>query len=327
MENNKILLETKNLTTLFKYRGKELKAVNNISLTIEKKEMVGLVGESSCGKSMTAYSIINLVPHPGEIVNGEVIFKGINLLNLKDEEMRKIRGKEISLIYQDPLSSLNPAFNIFWHLNEIIEAHVKNKSKKEKYDLIIETLRKVGIPEPEKKIFQYPHQFSGGMRQRVVISMALILKPSLIIADEPTTALDVTTQKEIFNLIENLRENAGISFLIISHDLYLIAERCDRIYVMYAGQIVEMASAQELFKNPLHPYTKGLLNSIPKLTYSEEYLKTIKGEIPSLMNLPEGCFFRNRCDLADIDCSEPQDLRFVNGRLIRCCKIQGINYG
>ena len=321
MENKNIVLETRQLTTAFKYGGRELKAVNNVSLYIEKKEMVGLVGESSCGKSMTAYSIINLVPHPGEIINGEVIFKNLNLLNRKSNEIRKIRGKEISLIYQDPLSSLNPGFNIFWHLNEIIDAHLKNITKKEKYNLIIETLRKVGIPDPEKKVLQYPHQFSGGMRQRVVISMALILKPSLIIADEPTTALDVTTQREIFNLIEDLKETSGISFLVISHDLYLIAERCDRIYVMYAGQIVEMATAQELFKKPLHPYTKGLLNSIPKLSYSDEQLKAIKGEIPSLMNLPKGCYFKNRCDFADIECDKVQELRFVDGRLIRCCKI------
>ncbi len=321
MEDKNNVLETIQLTTVFSYEGKKLEAVNNVSLCVGEKEMVGIVGESGCGKSMTAFSILNLVPYPGEIVNGEVIFKGLNLLKLKEEEIRKIRGKEISIVYQDPLSSLNPGFNIYWHLNEVINAHFKKINKKEKDEMIVEVLREVGIPDPEKRVFQYPHQFSGGMRQRVAISMAIILKPSLIIADEPTTALDVTTQKEIFDLIEDLRETFGISFLVISHDLYLIAERCDRVYVMYAGQIVEMANAQELFKTPLHPYTKGLLNSVPKLTYSEEPLKPIKGEVPNLMNLPNGCFFKNRCDYANTECNEPQDLRTIDGRLCRCCKI------
>lgn len=323
-KDNKKILVLKNVTTEFEFNDKKLIAVNDVSLFVDKKEIVGIVGESGCGKSMTAFSILGIIPHPGNMIRGSVIFKGQKLTNMNHKQLRKFRGAGISLIFQDPLSSLNPSFNIYWHLNEVLKAHKPNLTKKEKYNLIIDSLKKVEIPQPEEKVFQYPHQFSGGMRQRIVIAMALILNPSLIIADEPTTALDVTTQKEIFNLIEKLKEDLSISFIIISHDLYLIGERCDRIYVMYAGQIVESGKSINIFDKPLHPYTYGLLASIPKLDGNDKELFTIEGEVQNLVDLPSGCFFSNRCKLAEEVCfNTKQVLETVeNGRMVRCWKVK-----
>jgi peptide/nickel transport system ATP-binding protein/oligopeptide transport system ATP-binding protein len=326
-ENNKKILELKHVTTRFRFGGKELIAVNDVSMVVYEKEIVGLVGESGCGKSMTAFSILGIVPLPGEIIRGEIYFKGKNILKLGYKEMRKIRGGGISLIYQDPLSSLNPSFNIYWHLNEILKAHKPGLKRREKFELVINSLKKVGIVNPEEKIFQYPHQFSGGMRQRVVIAMSLLLNPSLIIADEPTTSLDVTTQKEIFNLIEKLKEELSISFIVISHDLYLIGERCDRIYVMYSGEIVESGYSHDIFDKPLHPYTAGLFESIPKLDLVSEELGTIKGEVQNLMDLADECFFSSRCKYADAICrSKRPVLENVNGyRMVRCWKARNLN--
>lgn len=325
-KEDKNILEVRNLTTKFRFGEKVLIAVNDVSIEINEKEIVGIVGESGCGKSMTAFSVLGIVPHPGEANSRGIIFKGRNLLKKSHKQMRKIRGCGISLVYQDPLSSLNPSFNIYWHLDEVLKAHRPNLTKKEKYHLIIDSLKKVRILNPEEKVLQYPHQFSGGMRQRVVLAMALILNSSLVIADEPTTALDVTTQKEIFNLIEKLKEELSISFIIISHDLYLIGERCDRVYVMYSGQIVESGSSIDIFNDPFHPYTKGLLDSIPKLdpNIDEHELDTIKGEVQNLIDLPKGCFFSNRCKLADEVCkSTRQELKKVGkGRMVRCWKVK-----
>jgi oligopeptide/dipeptide ABC transporter ATP-binding protein len=318
------ILELHHVTTKFRLGEKELIAVNDVSLEIREQEIVGIVGESGCGKSMTAFSILGIVPHPGEIVGGEILFQGQNLLKMPHRQMRMMRGHKISLVYQDPLSSLNPSFTIYWHLNEVLKAHNPRLSKKEKYEMIIESLKKVRIPNPEGKVWQYPHQFSGGMRQRVVIAMALILNPSLIIADEPTTALDVTTQKEIFNLIEKLKEELSVSFIVISHDLHLIGERCDRIYVMYSGQIVESGSSLAIFDHPLHPYTIGLLNSIPELGSNIQELTTIEGEVQNLTDLPQGCFFSPRCNGADQVCKTTrQELEPIeNGRMVRCWKVK-----
>ena len=323
-DKSRALLKVNNLTTKFFFSGKELVAVNNVDLRIDRKEIVGLVGESGCGKSMTAFSILRIVPHPGQIVSGEVLFENNDLLKLRGKEIRKVRGNRISLVYQDPLSSLNPSFNIYWQLSEVIRAHKPHLGKKEKYDAIIDVLNKVGIPDPEKKVFQFPHQYSGGMRQRVVIAMAIILGSSLVIADEPTTALDVTTQRELFDLNEILKEELGISFIVISHDLYLIAERCDRIYVMYSGEIVESGSSEDIFNDPLHPYTQGLLRAIPGLAPDIDKLGTIDGEVQDLMNLPVGCFFQNRCELADEECRRNrQVLREVRpNRYVRCHKVK-----
>jgi peptide/nickel transport system ATP-binding protein len=316
------ILEMRNVTTKFRFGEKELVAVNDVSLSVDRREIVGIVGESGCGKSMTAFSILGIVPHPGEVAGGEILFKGVNLLGAKERKLRKLRGSGISLVCQDPLSSLNPSFNIYWHLNEVLKAHEGRMPRKEKERLILSALKRVGIPSPEEKVNQYPHQFSGGMRQRVVISMALILNPALIIADEPTTALDVTTQKEIFNLIEKLKEELLLSFIVISHDLYLIGERCDRIYVMYSGQIVESGMSVDIFDKPLHPYTMGLLNSIPKLQPGVRELETIEGEVQNLLELPRACFFAGRCRFADGRCrSTLQVLEEIEkGRMARCWK-------
>ena len=317
------LLDIKDLTVEFKFGGKTLTAVNNVSLYIKKGEMIGIVGESGCGKSMTAYSIINLIPHPGKITNGSVYFNNSDVLKLNNKELLKFRGSKVSLVYQDTLSSLNPSFNIYWHLSEVMKAHESYIPRKPRLDKIIEALKSVGIPEANKKVFYYPHQLSGGMRQRVVIAMAMLMKVPLIIEDEPTTALDVTIQKEIFDLNTRLKEEFGTSFMIISHDLYLIAERCDLIYVMYSGEIVESGHSEEIFNNPLHPYTIGLLKSIPGLSPSIKKLETITGEVQDLMNLPKGCFFGSRCKLVENKCFEKrQILREINsGRYARCWKI------
>ncbi len=316
------LLSLENVTTRFRFEHTTLTAVNRVSLRVDRGEIVGLVGESGCGKSMTAFSILGIVPHPGVVEEGRILFEGTDLRALSEAQMRRFRGARIALVYQDPLSSLNPSFTIFWHLHEVIRAHRPGVPRRERDALIINALKKVGIPDPEHKVRQYPHQFSGGMRQRVVIAMALVLNPSLIIADEPTTALDVTTQKGIFDLIESLREDLGLSFVIISHDLYLIGERCDRIYVMYSGQVVEGGKSDQIFSEPLHPYTRGLMQSIPSVNSGRERLPTIPGEVQNLMDLPRGCFFSSRCGAVEGRClSEPQDLLPTHdGRVVRCWK-------
>ena len=326
MAEKERLLTVENLTTEFELRDKKLVAVNDVSLHIDRGEIVGLVGESGCGKSMTAFSILGIVPFPGKTIRGRVVFKKRDLLKYNQKEMRSVRGKNISLVYQDPLSSLNPSYTIYWHLSEVMRAHGKRMNRKSEEKEIIEALRRVGIPEPETKVNQFPHQFSGGMRQRVVIAMALILDPLLIIADEPTTALDVTTQKAIFNLIEKLKEDLNLSFTVISHDLYLIGERCDRIYVMYSGQIVEHGASHEIFDNPLHPYTKGLISAIPLIGSEKEKLGVIKGEVQNLIELPGGCFFAGRCEFAEEKCRRNrQDLKALRGnRLVRCWKVDNV---
>ena len=316
------LLELKNVTTTFQYGERTLVAVNNVSMLIREREIVGIVGESGCGKSMTAFSILGIVPHPGKVESGQIIFGGKDLLGTRYRDMRSLRGSGISLVYQDPLSSLNPSFSVLWHFSEVLRAHGKRMSLRRTARIAVESLQKVKIPSPEEKIHQYPHQLSGGMRQRIVIALSLLLKPKIIIADEPTTALDVTTQKEIFNLIEWLKQEYSISFIVISHDLNLLGERCDRIYVMYSGQVVEAGSSEEIFQRPLHPYTRGLLNSVPRLDGAEENLSTIRGEVQNLMELPHGCFFQKRCDFVEQTCiSTPQELRTApSQREVRCWK-------
>ncbi len=303
---------------------RHLIAVRDSSLNVDMGEIVGIVGESGCGKSITAYSILRIVPEPGQITSGEINFLGEDLLRKSSVEIRNIRGKEITLICQDPLSSLNPVYDIFWHFNEIFTAHGIPKSRTEKIDQTIELLRTVGIVQPEKKLHQYPHQFSGGMRQRVVIAMAMLLHPKLIIADEPTTALDVTTQRAIFDLLCGLRDKLGISMIVISHDLYLIAEQCDRMYVMYGGEIMESGRADEVFSKPLHPYSAGLMDSIPSLTFHQDHLQGIKGEFSSVFeeNL-KGCCFAGRCDRMGEECLtiRPEMREIKEGRFVRCLKV------
>jgi peptide/nickel transport system ATP-binding protein/oligopeptide transport system ATP-binding protein len=320
----KHLIEIRNLKTYFDVRGGVLKAVDDVSLTIEAGETLGLVGESACGKSVTAASIMRLVPiPPGRIAGGEILFEGIDILKLSTSEMRKVRGSKISMIFQEPMTSLNPVFTVGDQVAEVIHLHEK-LSQREIRDRVIEVFRLVRIPAPETRINEYPHQMSGGMRQRVIIAMALACNPKLMIADEPTTALDVTIQAQILDLMNKLKEETGASILFITHDLGVIAEMAQRVAVMYAGKIMEGADVDTLFNEPKHPYTIGLMNSIPILGIGkkEKRLSTIPGVVPSLFKLPQGCLFHERCSVAYTECGqwEPPMIDMGNGHIVRCHK-------
>jgi len=293
------LLEVKNLKTYFyTYEGAS-KAVDGIDFEIYPGETLGIVGESGCGKSVTALSILRLIPTPpGKIVEGEILFKGKDLLKLSDKGIRSIRGKDISMIFQEPMTSLNPVYTIGNQISEAIMTH-KKVGKEEAKKRSIEMLKKVGISLPEQRYNEYPFQFSGGMRQRAMIAMALSCSPQLLIADEPTTALDVTIQAQILDVINSLKDQFNMSIMIITHDLGVIAEVSDRVVVMYAGKVVEYTDVETLFANPMHPYTWGLMNSIPKIGHRIKRLATIPGVVPSSLRFPEGCKFNNRCLLAD----------------------------
>jgi peptide/nickel transport system ATP-binding protein/oligopeptide transport system ATP-binding protein len=314
------LLKIEGLNTYFFTHEGTVKAVNNINLILKKGETLGLVGESGCGKSVTAYSIMRLIPSPpGKIVDGKIIFEGKNLLELDEKEMRKIRGKKISMIFQEPMTSLDPMFTIGDEISEVIRLH-QGLNKEESMKKAIESLKTVGMPDPEKRIKEYPHELSGGMRQRAMIAMALSCNPALLIADEPTTALDVTIQAQILRLIEDLKKKFEASIIMITHDLGVIAETCDNVAVMYAGYIVEQTSVNYLFMKPLHPYTKGLLKSIPRLDIDKERLDIIKGIVPNLLDLPTGCPFHPRCDLCFDKCKKelPELLEIKKNHLVRC---------
>ena len=298
------LLEIKNLATYFYTDAGVVKAVDGISFNVERGETLALVGESGCGKSVTALSILRLIPDPpGKITNGEIIYGDTDLLLLRDNEMRAIRGKEISIIFQEPMTSLNPVLTIERQLTEGMMLHLR-MTKKTARVRAIELLKTVGMPDPENRLKQYPHQFSGGMRQRVMIAMALSCNPRIIIADEPTTALDVTTQAQILDMVKDLTQQMGISLILITHNLGIVARYADRINIMYSGKIVEQGVASELYKDPRHPYTVGLLKSVPRLDQPKtEKLSPIKGQPPDLINLPHGCYFEPRCPNAIEDCS------------------------
>ena len=318
------LLEIRGLKTYFRIRGGELKAVDNVSLSIEPGMTLGLVGESGCGKSVTASTIMGLVPMPpGKIAGGEIFFEGKNLLELSESAMKKIRGNRISMIFQEPMTSLNPVYPVGDQVGEVIRLHQK-RSRRETRDLVIESFQQVGIPAPETRINDYPHQMSGGMRQRVMIAMALACRPKLTIADEPTTALDVTIQAQILDLMNRLKEEIGASILFITHDLGVIAEMAQRVAVMYAGKIMEEADVETLFANPKHPYTIGLLNSIPTLDRKKKRrrLQTISGVVPSLFRLPEGCLFSERCPDVFEECRRvvPDIKDLGNNHKVRCLK-------
>ncbi|MEL1232992.1 MAG: ABC transporter ATP-binding protein, partial [Candidatus Neomarinimicrobiota bacterium] len=284
------LFEIKNLKTFFHTEAGTVKAVNDVSFDIYKGEVLGIVGESGSGKSVTSLSINRLIPNPpGEIVSGKIIYDGQNLLDLSYEEMRAYRGRHISMIFQEPMTSLNPVLRVGVQMNEVLIEH-DGISEEEATKKSIKMLDAVGIPEPERRINDYPHQFSGGMRQRIMIAMALQCNPSLLIADEPTTALDVTIQAQILDLMMELKDSRNdAAILLITHDLAVIAETCDRVIVMYGGVIQEIATIDELFKNPLHPYTKALMESIPKLDKKSKRLKALKGMVPSILELGDGC--------------------------------------
>jgi oligopeptide/dipeptide ABC transporter ATP-binding protein len=292
------LLETKNLETHFQTRAGVVRAVDGVSFSIAKGEMLALVGESGCGKSVTALSILRLVAPPGKIVGGEILFKGENLLALSDEAMRAIRGNRIAMIFQDPMTSLNPVYTIGEQIGEALRLHRK-LSRAQARGAAVEAMREVAIPDAARRLQDYPHQLSGGMRQRVMIAMALACDPELLIADEPTTALDVTIQAQILELLNELRRTRELAVLLITHDLGVVAETADRVSVMYTGRIVEQSPVEELFAHPKHPYTQGLLQSVPKLSMDEigrrAKLATIEGTVPKLTALPKGCHFAPRC--------------------------------
>jgi len=314
------LLELKNLKTYFFTEEGVSKAVDGVDFEIYPGETLGVVGESGCGKSVTSLSVMRLIPEPpGKIVEGEILFKGRDITRLSQAEMRKIRGNEISMIFQEPMTSLNPVFTIGDQISEAIIIH-KNVSKKEAMEQSVEMLRKVGIPLPEQRVHEYPHQLSGGMRQRVMIAMALSCDPELLIADEPTTALDVTIQAQILDLMNSLKDKFNMSIMMITHDLGVIAEICDRVAVMYAGKIVEYTDVKTLFASPKHPYTWGLMNSIPRMDKEVERLTAIPGIVPSSLDFPEGCKYNTRCPLADEKCiaEEPEIEEVEKGHKVRC---------
>ena len=316
----KELLRVKDLKTYFFTHEGTVKAVDGINLKVSKGETLGLVGESGCGKSVTALSIMRLIPSPpGKIVGGEIHFEGKNLLELNEKEMRKIRGRKISMIFQEPMTSLDPMFTIGDEIAEVIRLH-QGLKKDEARKKAIESLKTVGMPDPEKRINEYPHELSGGMRQRAMIAMALSCNPTLLIADEPTTALDVTIQAQILRLIDELRKKFGTSVLLITHDLGVIAETCDNVAVMYAGHIVEHTDANTLFRNPLHPYTKGLMKSIPRLDVDTKRLEIIKGLVPTLLDMPSGCPFHPRCNFCSEGCTKelPKLIEVEKNHLVRC---------
>lgn len=299
------LLEIRNLRTVFHTEDGDVPAVDGISFEIGEGEVLGIVGESGCGKSVTSLSIMRLIAPPGEIAGGEIIFESADLLRKREREMQLIRGNKISMIFQEPMTSLNPVMKIGDQVAETLVLH-KGMSKKNARLKAVELLNDVRIPDAEIRANDYPHQLSGGMRQRVMIAMAIACRPRLLIADEPTTALDVTIQAQILDLLDSLRTEYGLSILLITHALGVVAEIADRVAVMYAGKIVEQAPVQEIFANPRHPYTMGLLDSIPRITTSEKVrrLKTIEGTVPDLLHLPQGCSFYDRCRVRLEICSK-----------------------
>jgi peptide/nickel transport system ATP-binding protein/oligopeptide transport system ATP-binding protein len=317
------LLEVKNLRTQFPTRAGLVRAVDDVSFYIDRGELLGLVGESGCGKSMTALSIMRLIAPPGKIVAGEILFEGRDLLRFSNREMRAVRGDDIAMIFQDPMTSLNPVFTVGEQIAEALRLH-RGLSRKAARKGAVEAMREVAIPDPETRADDYPHQLSGGMRQRVMIAMALACDPKLLIADEPTTALDVTIQAQILELLDHLRKTRELGVLLITHDLGVVAEVADRVCVMYTGKVVEESPVDELFARPKHPYTEGLLRSVPKLTMKDvvksERLQTIEGVVPSPLNVPPWCHFEPRCPYRMPRCREGEIPFYPAGEgvIVRC---------
>lgn len=315
------LLEVNHVKTGFTINGQNYNAVDDVSFTLDQGKIVCIVGESGCGKSVLSLSIMNLLPKEnGKVVGGEILFEGGNLADLSESEMNKVRGNDIAMIFQEPMTALNPVFSIGFQLQEVLFNHLKI-GKEEARKKSIELLQQVGISRAEKILDEYPHQLSGGMRQRVMIAMAIANRPKLLIADEPTTALDVTIQAQILDLIKEIQEKRDMSVLMITHDLGVVAEMAEEVIVMYAGQIVEQGSVDEIFHNPKHPYLTSLLNSIPRLGEEKERLESIKGIVPSLVNMPQaGCRFADRCPVAREECRSitPQLAEVEPGHSVRC---------
>ncbi len=316
----KAVLEIKNLKVQFPMEEGTVTALDGVDFVVYQGESVGVVGETGCGKSMMAFSILRLVPPPGRITQGSIVFKGHELTKLTNDQMRGVRGKMISMIFQDPSTSLDPVFTIGSQLSEVISLHQKIRDRTALNAKVVEVLKMVRIAAPENVAKQYPHELSGGMKQRVMIALALSCSPSLLIADEPTTALDVTIQAQVLNLLKNLVRSSGRSMILITHNLGVVAETCDRICIMYAGRIVEEAETFELFRTPLHPYTQGLLNAFPKLGEKKEELAAIRGTVPNLMKPFPGCPFLDRCDRAVEKCSHARANRVevTPGHFVSC---------
>lgn len=320
------LLEVKDLKTYFYTDDGVVKAVDGVNFSVEAGKTIGIVGESGCGKSITAMSILRLIPDPpGKIVNGEIIFEGEDLTKVSDERIREIRGNNISMIFQEPMTSLNPVFTVGYQIGEVLMLHQK-LNEEEARERAIEMISLVGIPNPERIVDEYPHQLSGGMRQRIMIAMALACQPKLLIADEPTTALDVTIQAQILELMNDLKNRLNTSIMLITHDLGVIAEMADHVIVMYSGKVVEDAPVLELFNNPKHPYTIGLMRSIPSLVQEGERLETIPGMVPNPLYLPKGCYFHPRCKFAIEECKHVQpELREIGpGHKAACIRAEEV---
>jgi len=313
------VLEIKRLKTQFQTKGGTLTAVDGIDLFLKRGETLGLVGESGCGKSVTALSILQLLPKPaGRIAAGEILFEGRDLVKMSSPQIRRIRGNEISMIFQEPMTCLNPVYRVGFQIEEVLRKH-RRMGRGEAREETASMLGLVGIPEPRSRMDDYPHQLSGGMRQRIMIAMALSCRPKIMIADEPTTALDVTIQAQILDLIGRLKEEIGMSVILITHDLGVVAEICQRVGVMYAGKMVETADVRELFAKPAHPYTVGLFNSLPKIGGKEGALNPIPGVVPSLLRLPTGCAFRDRCFKSKPTCREEPPWREIKPGHMACC--------
>jgi oligopeptide/dipeptide ABC transporter ATP-binding protein len=331
MNDNGLLLSVRELSTHFFTAEGVVKAVQEVGFSIKRGQTFALVGESGCGKSATAISIMRLVPSPqGKIVGGEIVFEGRNLLSLSERQMRRIRGNRIAMIFQEPMTSLNPVFTVGDQIAEAIKLHQK-KGGPEAWAGAVEMLRKVGIADPAQRAWEYPHQMSGGMRQRVMIAMAVSCEPALLIADEPTTALDTTVQAQILDLLDELQKQNGMSILLITHNLGIVAQRADDVAVMYASRIVEVSDSRRLFVEPLHPYTRGLLESLLRLGFSGKRLRAILGVVPDPLHFPSGCKFHPRCPIGyeDKRCQtfEPELKEVQDGRCVACWYAKGYEEG
>ncbi len=315
------LLNVNELTTSFKLlNGNIIHPVDSVSITVERGDVVGIVGESGCGKSMTALSVIGLVPPPGKITHGTVEFEGTDLVALPKSKMCKLRGSQIATVFQDPMTYLNPVLTVGAQIEEAILLHTKMKRKQAR-EIVIDTLKQIGIPAPERVANSYPFELSGGMRQRVLIAIAVCCNPKLLIADEPTTALDVTVQAQILSLLKRLVREKGISMVMITHDMGIVADICNKIYVMYAGQVVESGTAEDIYYHPQHPYTKALLKSVLTVVERKDQINTIPGFVPDLAALPEGCRFSTRCEHNCDECRQQQEMRHIDGiHYVRCWK-------
>ena len=314
------LLQVENLRTYFHtFRG-VVKAVDGISFSLDEGQVLGIVGESGSGKSVSSFSILKLIEPPGVVESDRILFQGEDISKKSEREMMKIRGKAISMVFQDPMTSLNPLYTIEKQITEMLDLHQKQMTKQEKHARCVELLHMVGIPNPEDRLKSYPHQFSGGMRQRVIIAIALAANPKLIIADEPTTALDVTIQAQILKLMDKLVKEQGASLILITHDLAVVSQMADRIIVMYCGKIVESGSRDDVIRRPSHPYTEGLLNSIPRMGEEQKRLESIPGMVPSMLDLPQGCYFAPRCKYCQDICRTvaPENHEVGSGHCAAC---------